>query len=172
MVKNTKRKVPVLLVIIGITVAILAIGVAANALLKDKGTQTQPASEHDETNSDGHHSTSETESLGEEEDLTSQTEVSMNIEDFKYEKPNIKIKKGTTVTWTNKDVKEHNVMVEHANSDDAHDAPSADEVDPNSLGGPLLQRGESYKFTFNEVSDNPYHCSPHPYMKGRVTVVE
>lgn len=105
-------------------------------------------------------------------DLTNQNEITMNIKDFKYEKPNIRIKKGTKVTWINQDTIQHNVMLEHEGSDKAHDAPTKEEVDPNELAGPLLTKGESYSFTFNEVKANPYHCSPHPFMKGSVTVVE
>ena len=104
-------------------------------------------------------------------DLTNQSEVTMDIKDFKYGKPNIKIKKGTKVTWTNQDSIQHNVMLEHEGSDKPHDPPTANEVDPNELAGPLLAKGESYSFTFNEVTANPYHCSPHPFMKGSVTVV-
>lgn len=105
-------------------------------------------------------------------DLTNQTEVSMDIKDFKYEQPNIKIKKGTKVTWTNRDTVRHNVMAEHEGSDQAHNPPTADQVDPNELAGPLLAKGESYSFTFKEVNSQPYHCSPHPFMKGSVTVVD
>lgn len=105
-------------------------------------------------------------------DLTSQSEVSMDIKDFTYEKPNIKIKKGTKVTWTNRDAIQHNVMLEHEGSSKPHDPPTKSEVDPTQLAGPLLARGESYSFTFNEAGGDPYHCSPHPYMKGSVTVVE
>jgi plastocyanin len=61
-------------------------------------------------------------------------------------------------------------MKEHDNDGDAHDAPAKDEV--RSVAGPLLARGESYSFTFNDAGSIPYHCSPHPYMKGSVTVVE
>lgn len=129
------------------------------------------AAEHDETNSNGHHS-SDNADLVDVVDLTNQSEISMDIKDFKYEQPNIKIKKGTTVTWTNQDAVQHNVMREHQNDNDAHDAPSKDEVKPDVLAGQLLSKGESYSFTFNEVSSSPYHCSPHPYMKGSVTVVE
>ncbi|TAH32538.1 hypothetical protein EYC58_02690 [Candidatus Saccharibacteria bacterium] len=126
---------------------------------------------HDATNSDGHHS-AETEKMGDLIDLTSQSEVSIDIKDFKYSQANIKIKKGTKVTWTNRDVVEHNVMQDHSDSDTAHDAPTPENINPNVLAGPLLAKGESYSFTFNEATSAPYHCSPHPYMKGSVTVVE
>lgn len=115
---------------------------------------------------------STTQDIGAIVDLTSQNEITMNIKDYKYEKPNIKIKKGTTITWTNQDTIQHNVMLEHEGAGKAHDAPTKEQVDPNELAGPLLAKGESYSFTFNELTANPYHCSPHPYMKGSVTVVE
>lgn len=127
--------------------------------------------EHDATNSDGHHDKSNSD-LGEVTDLTSQSEVAIDIKDFKYAKDNIKIKKGTTVTWTNRDAIKHNVMLDHQDGDVAHDAPTEEEVKSDVLAGQMLAKDESYSFTFNEVSTSPYHCSPHPYMKGSVTVVE
>ena len=138
---------------------------------QSRNNSTTSTSEHDETNSDGHHD-NDSEVSGDVLDLTAESEVFMDIKDYVYTKPNIKIKKGTTVTWTNQDVAQHNVMAEHEGSNQAHDPPSADQIDPNEFAGPLLDRGESYSFTFNEVSSNPYHCSPHPYMTGSVTVVE
>jgi amicyanin len=128
---------------------------------------------HDETNSDGHHSSETASSTPENaEDLTKQTEVKLDIKDFAYSKRDIKVKKGTKVTWTNLDSMEHNVMLEHDDSGHAHDAPKASEVKPDVFSGPLLKKGESYSFTFNEAGLNPYHCAPHPYMQGSVTVIE
>lgn len=101
-------------------------------------------------------------------DLTSQSEVTMDINDFAFSKPNIKIKVGTKVTWTNRDSAKHNVILD----DTASGAPTPAEVKADVFAGPLLTKGESYSFTFNKVSTNNYHCSPHPYMKGVVTVVE
>lgn len=162
--------------IVALTVVVFGIGLAGAVFVlspsvKEKQDAKTSTAEHDETNSDGHHN-SDNADLGELVDLTSQSEVSMDIKDFKYEQPNIKIKKGTTVTWTNQDAVQHNVMQEHENDNDAHDAPSKDEEKPDVLASRLLAKGESYSFTFNEVSSSPYHCSPHPYMKGSVTVVE
>jgi amicyanin len=162
--------------IIALTVVVFGIGLAGAVLVlspsvKEKQNAKTSTAAHDETNSDGHHS-SDNADLGDVVDLTNQAEVSMNIKDFKYEQPNIKIKKGTTVTWTNQDAVQHNVMQEHKNDNDAHDAPTKEEEKPDVLAGRLLSKGESYSFTFNEVSSSPYHCSPHPYMKGSVTVVE
>lgn len=162
--------------IAAVTVLVFALGLIGAVFLlspnvKEKQEANQNTAAHDETNNDGHHNSDNTE-LGEVVDLTNQSEVAMDIKDFKYEQPNIKIKKGTTVTWTNQDAIQHNVMQEHENDNDAHDAPTKDEEKLDVLASRLLSKGESYSFTFNEVSSSPYHCSPHPYMKGAVTVVE
>lgn len=136
------------------------------------GGQSVTTPSHDETNSDGHHKSASNASSAPVTDLTAQSQVAIEIKDFAYSQQNIKITKGTMVTWTNQDAVQHNVMKEHESDADAHDAPSKDQVKPDVLASQLLAKGESYSFTFNEVSANPYHCSPHPYMKGSVTVVE
>lgn len=168
-----KGKEPILVVGVLVFALILTLAVYKYSLqpkVNDKPTTSNQS--HDETNSDGHHNSENQQDIGKEVDLTNQSQVSMNIKDYKYEKPNIKIKKGTTVTWTNQDAMQHNVMQDHSDSGTAHDAPTADQVKPDVFAGQLLSKGESYSFTFNEVSSAPYHCSPHPYMKGSVTVVE
>lgn len=129
------------------------------------------SSDHDPTNSDGHHS-SEIEETSDVTDLTSQTEVMIDIKDLKYSQADIKIKKGTKVTWINQDTVKHNVMQDHSNSGMMHDAPSQQNVDPTVFAGPLLAQGESYSYTFNDKSSVPYHCSQHASMKGSITVVE
>lgn len=85
-------------------------------------------------------------------------EAEIEIEDFAYQPALITVKRGTTVTWTNKDAAAHTVT---ATSD--------------SGGGPdseLLAEDESYSYTFNEVGEFAYFCEPHPYMEGVVQVVE
>ena len=152
-----------------IVAAILLVG-GAGALLLTTRNNTSSQSAHE---SDGHsHDAEELANLGELVDLTSQSTVTMDIKDFAYTKPNIKIKKGTRVTWTNRDGDQHNVMKEHEDSDTAHEAPAAKDVKPDVFAGPMLATGESYSFTFNESGVVPYHCAPHPYMKGAVTVVD
>lgn len=165
------------LIVAVVGLLVLAAGVVFGASqlagkMLDSEKPNTNSSSHDATNSDGHHSSSNSEPTGDAEDLTSQSQVSMDIRNYAYTKPNIKIKKGTTVTWTNQDSVRHNVMLDHDDSGSAHDAPAKTEVKPTVFAGPLLTKGESYSFTFNEVGDDPYHCSPHPYMKGTITVVE
>ena len=105
-------------------------------------------------------------------DLTGQSAVQIDIKDYAYARSNIKTTKGTKVTWTNQDTVEHNVMQQHDDSDVAHAAPSVADVRPDVFAGPLLAKGESYSFTFTEVDSYPYHCAPHPDMKGTVVVTE
>lgn len=93
-----------------------------------------------------------------EQDLTSQQEVTMDIKDFDFEMPNIKIKTGTKVTWTNVDSARHNVIIDGEGAE--------------GLGSKLLAKGESYSFTFTKAGMTSYLCEPHPYMKGMINVVE
>jgi plastocyanin len=71
---------------------------------------------------------------------------------------NIKVKKGTTVTWTNEDSAKHDVTPETETAD--------------FKATELFGKGESASITFNTVGKFNYFCSPHPYMKGTVEVVE
>lgn len=82
--------------------------------------------------------------------------TNVTIQNFAFDAPIIKVKVGTTVTWTNKDGVKHNVNP---------DSPSAD-----FPVGKLIGNGETYSFTFTKVGTYGYHCMPHPYMKGTVVV--
>ena len=103
-------------------------------------------------------------------DMTDEMEVSVRIMDYEYIPSQITVKKGTTVTWINEGAMEHNAMLDHEESAESHNAE--EEINPEEFSGPMLATGETYSYTFNEVSKNPYHCAPHPWMKGLVTVVE
>lgn len=157
-----------------LVLAVLAVVGGIGLTMKEQKDEPQlaAASKGATGHQEGGHDENPTVDEGLVVDLTNQSAVRMNIKDFAYHLPNIRIKKGTTVTWTNLDAVKHNVMLEHADGGTAHDAPAPDEVKPDVFAGPLLAQGESYSFTFNEASANPYHCSPHPNMKGKITVVE
>ncbi len=85
---------------------------------------------------------------------------SVEIKDFAYSPSNITVKKGTTVTWTNKDSVAHTVT-----SDD-------NDKNTDKLDSKLLQKGESFKATFNTTGTYRYHCAPHPNMTASVTVTD
>ena len=77
---------------------------------------------------------------------------------FDVVQKHIKVKKGTTVTWTNEDSAKHDVTP---------DTETADFKETELFG-----KGETKSITFNTVGTFSYHCSPHPYMKGIVEVTE
>lgn len=70
----------------------------------------------------------------------------------------IKVKKGTTVTWTNEDNAKHDVTP----------VTETEEFKASELFG----KGETHSVTFNTVGKFAYLCSPHPYMKGTIEVTE
>jgi plastocyanin len=82
---------------------------------------------------------------------------SVTIQDFAFSPSAITVKKGATVTWTNKDSAAHTVT-----ETDSQDGPKSGD----------LESGKSYSFTFNTVGTFHYHCSIHPSMTGTVTVTE
>ena len=87
---------------------------------------------------------------------------SVTIKDFAFSPATIKVKKGTTVTWTNQDTTGHNVVAEDSNN-----------TGGLPLSAPLLNKGETFSFTFNDVGTFKYHCAPHAtMMKGTVEVTE
>ena len=76
------------------------------------------------------------------------------ISNYMFGPGDIKVKAGTTVTWTNNDSVKHNVV-------------SDDGMMPD---GKLIAKDETYTYTFAKAGTYKYHCSPHPYMHGSVTV--
>lgn len=80
------------------------------------------------------------------------------ISDYTFGPEVIKVKVGDTVTWTNQDDVQHDVVADEASGAAPH--------------GPLLAKGKSYSFKFTKAGTYSYHCSPHPYMKGAVEVTE
>lgn len=78
----------------------------------------------------------------------------VTISNYMFGPGDIKVKAGTTVTWTNNDSVKHNVV-------------SDDGMMPD---GKLIGKGETYTYTFAKAGTFKYHCSPHPYMHGSVTV--
>jgi plastocyanin len=85
------------------------------------------------------------------------TASSVTIQDFAFGPSAVTVKKGTTVTWTNKDSAAHTVT-----ETDGKDGPKSG----------TLETGKSYSFTYNTVGTFSYHCSIHPSMTGTVTVTE
>lgn len=149
------------LITIIIAVVVIAVGGFVIANMNSDGDNDNPPTSSTQSQDTGSTSnTGDTSSQGSsqtpENNVTQQDEV--EIEDSAFKPASITVKKGTTVKWTNKDDIQHNV------------AP--DEQSDAFKGSPMLSKGDSYSFTFNTVGTYSYHCTPHPFMKGTVTVTE
>jgi plastocyanin len=65
------------------------------------------------------------------------------------------------VTWQNNDDTAHTVTPDHRHSDGYSG-------DFGSTG--VLKPGDTYEFLFTEPQEVRYHCQPHPWMTGSITV--
>ncbi len=81
----------------------------------------------------------------------------VSIQGFAFSPGDIKVKKGTSVTWTNNDSVVHTVS-----EVDGKKGP-----DSGDLAG-----SKTYSFSFDTVGTFHYRCNIHPDMLGTVTVTE
>ncbi len=65
------------------------------------------------------------------------------------------------VIWQNNDDTAHTVTPDHRASD-------AYSGDFGSIG--VIKSGESFEFLFTEAQEIPYHCEPHPWMTGNISI--
>jgi plastocyanin len=65
----------------------------------------------------------------------------------------IEVERGTVIEWTNRDHVVHTVS-----------------ADDGTWDSGAIQPGEAWRARFDEPGIYPYHCGPHPYMKGAVIV--
>lgn len=82
----------------------------------------------------------------------------VTISGYMFMPMTIRVKVGTTVTWTNQDQVHHSV--------------TADKTSEDAPNGPLIDKGQTYSFTFNKTGTYTIHCMPHPYMHGTVVVTD
>ncbi|MDP2211789.1 MAG: cupredoxin family copper-binding protein [Candidatus Aquicultor sp.] len=82
-----------------------------------------------------------------------QKSASVTIENFAFVPPTITIKKGGTVTWTNKDSAVHTATA------DGGDFDTGD-----------IKQDQSATLTFDKTGTFSYICTYHPNMKGTVIV--
>ena len=81
------------------------------------------------------------------------TEVKVNIIDFKFDPKVVNVKVGTKVTWTQQDTAQHDV------------------VEMKSIfKSAIMNKGQSYSYTFNTAGTFNYICSIHPDMTAQVVV--
>lgn len=94
-------------------------------------------------------------------DQTGKKEVEIKMLQIMFEPQNIKVSKGTKITWVNDD------SVEHFVNTDSHPAHTYYK-DQNSKA---LGKGEKYSLVFDTPGIYPYHCSAHAdSMVGNILV--
>ncbi len=76
-----------------------------------------------------------------------------------FDPQEISVKVGTTVAWTNQDSVAHTVT-----SGDPNAGPT------NAFDSGLIKSGATFQHKFDSVGVNPYYCTVHPWMTGKVTV--
>lgn len=74
------------------------------------------------------------------------------IDNFTFNPPELKVKVGDTVTWTNHDDIPHTV------------------VSAGQFRSKTLDSDDSFSFTFASAGDYRYFCSLHPHMTGMIKV--
>ena len=76
------------------------------------------------------------------------------ISDFTYTPSTVTVTAGDSVTWTNGGPTGHSAT-----------------ADDGSFDTGILRKGTSGSHTFTTAGTYTFHCTPHPFMKGKVVVV-
>lgn len=79
-------------------------------------------------------------------------EVQVKIANFTFSPKELKVKAGTTVTWTNDDDIPHTI------------------VSPPQVRSKPLDSEQKFSFTFTTPGNYKYFCSLHPMMTGLIVV--
>jgi plastocyanin len=79
-------------------------------------------------------------------------EVKVTIGNFTFTPPELKLKVGDTVTWTNHDDIPHTV------------------VSAGKFRSKTMDTDNTFAFTFTAAGDYKYFCSLHPHMTGTIKV--
>ena len=75
------------------------------------------------------------------------------IKNLQFKPATIKVKVGQTVTWINKDDRDHTISSKE-----------------KGFGSDNLKPGQTYEYTFTKPGKYRYSCTYHPRMKGEVDV--
>lgn len=84
---------------------------------------------------------------------TKVSENTVTIQNFAFSPANLTVKKGTKVTFINKDSIGHSAT-----------------ADDKSFDTGVLEQNESKEVSFDKPGTYTYHCSVHPNMKAVITV--
>jgi plastocyanin len=78
------------------------------------------------------------------------------IRNFTFEPAEVRIKPGASITWVNCD----------AAGQPAHTSTA----DQSQWDSGSLAAGQAFNHPFSTAGRFPYHCEPHPFMKGTIVV--
>ena len=78
------------------------------------------------------------------------------IRDFAFHPDSIKVPPGATVTWVN--------------CEDVGHEPHTSTSDSAVWNSPEISSGARFSHTFPLAGGFPFHCTPHPFMTGKVVV--
>jgi plastocyanin len=79
--------------------------------------------------------------------------LKVEVQDFLFQPGRIEVAAGTTVVWTNSGQVAHTVTAEDG-----------------SFESGAIEPGRSRGLTFARTGSFPFHCTPHPFMRGVVVV--
>ena len=82
-------------------------------------------------------------------------------ENYVPNKPTVQLTSNNKVIWQNNDDVAHTVTPDHRHAD----SYSGDFGSPG-----VMSPGDTYEFLFTEPQEVSYHCTPHPWMTGIITV--
>jgi plastocyanin len=82
-------------------------------------------------------------------------------ENYVPNSPTVFLTISNKVIWENNDDTPHTVTPDHRTSDSYSG-------DFGSAG--VIKTGETFEFLFTEPQEIHYHCDPHPWMKGTITI--
>ena len=79
--------------------------------------------------------------------------AAVQIDNFTFKAPVVTVKRGTTVTWTNRDDIPHTVVSKNG-----------------VFKSKVLDTGDTFSVTFAKPGQFGYYCSLHPHMTGTIVV--
>ncbi|WP_346139580.1 cupredoxin family copper-binding protein [Streptomyces coeruleofuscus] len=80
---------------------------------------------------------------------------SVTMKGYAFSPASLSVPAGSTVTWTNQDTAPHDVKTTSG---------------PVSIHSPMLDKGQSWSFTFTTAGSYGYVCTVHPNMTAGITV--
>src|SRR3989344_734465 len=93
-------------------------------------------------------------------DQTNKKEITINMSEIMFKPQNIKVSKGTKITWVNDENAGHYVNTDPHPGHSYYPAQNSE----------YLEKSESYSLTFDQAGIYPYHCSSHTSMTGNLLV--